>query len=67
MAFEIRYYNANSYQRWYRSFVTEFPCFLGHPVYNCSCSYKSQDSYGKFIDNRRKKNDNQVRHDHGIS
>ena len=48
-------------------FVTEFPFFLGHAVYNCSCSYKSQDSYGKFIDNRRKKNDNQVRHDHGIS
>ena len=30
MAFEIRYYNANSQFE----FVTEFPCLLGHPVYD---------------------------------
>ena len=32
MAFEIRYYNANSSQLDDIEFVPEFPCFLGHPV-----------------------------------
>ena len=31
MALEIRYYNANSNKDDFE-FVTEFPCFLGHPV-----------------------------------
>ena len=31
MGFEIRYYNANS-NKDNIQFVTEFPCFLGHPV-----------------------------------
>ena len=31
MAFEIRYYNANSFKDDIE-FVTEFPCLLRHPV-----------------------------------
>ena len=31
MAFEIRYYNILNKND--IEFVTEFPCFLGHPVY----------------------------------
>ena len=41
MAFEIRYYNANSVQRRYQDdikFVTEFSCFLGHPVKDINIS-----------------------------
>ena len=32
MVFEIRYYTANSCKDDIE-FVTEFPCFLGHPVF----------------------------------
>ena len=35
MAFEIRYYNANS-NKDDIEFVTEFPCLLGHPVHDTS-------------------------------
>ena len=48
MAFEIRYYNANSEQRRYRIRHHEYPCFLGHPVdesmktcYSALCYQKS--------------------------
>ena len=34
MAFEIRYYTMLIYNKDDIEFVTEFPCFLGHPVLN---------------------------------
>ena len=38
MAFEIRYYTITMliHNKDDIEFVTEFPCFLGHPVHSCS-------------------------------
>ena len=43
MAFEIRYYIANSYKDDFE-FVTEFPCFLGHPVHQTYVKLLQQES-----------------------
>ena len=49
MAFEIRYYNANSEQRRYRIRHHEYPCFLVHPVDESMKTWYSALCYQKSI------------------
>ena len=40
MVFEIRYYNALFRNKDDIEFVTEFPCFLGHPAISLQRRYR---------------------------